>query len=87
MVQYYLMNANFRQTFLNTPADCKWVRETHLKPSNLNNGPLPEFNSFCLFGNEDCPNQILAYFHAHPMVNDKGVRFMLMDNGRYSMMA
>ncbi len=73
------------QKFLNEPADCQWLRETALKDANLNNGPVPAFKSFCLFGNEDCPKEILLYATAHASVNDRPTRAMLMDNGCYSL--
>jgi len=74
-----------KQTFLNEPSDCEWLRTTHLKPSQWNNAnPIPEFKSFCLFGNEDCPQEILLYREDHPTVSDNPVRAMLMDNGCYS---
>jgi hypothetical protein len=74
-----------RQTYCNTPADCQWLRETHLAEKNWNNAnPIPDFQSFCLFGNEDCPEEILIYREAHPTIKDKPVRAMLTDNGGYS---
>lgn len=75
-----------KQTFLNAPEDCQWLRETHLKPSNWNNELIiPDFKSFCLFGNEDCPREILLYQNEHPTVNETFcVRATLADNGCYS---
>ena len=72
-----------KQTFLNTPEDCQWLRETHLANKNLNNAnPILDFKSFCLFGNEDCPREIIVY------KNVEGRRLWeratLMDNGCYS---
>jgi len=73
------------QNFLNTKEDCDWLRETHLKPAQWNNeNPIPDFKSFCLFGNEDCPRKILLYRKLHPTVDDKPVRAILMENGCYS---
>jgi len=73
------------QTFLNTLEDCRWLRETHLADKNLNNAnPMPDFKSACLFGNEDCPQEILIYRDKHPTVTDKPAKAMLCDNGRYS---
>jgi hypothetical protein len=74
-----------KEIFLNSTEDCQWLRETALKDANLNNGPVPEFRSFCLFGNEDCPQKILVYRLRHPAVTDIPTRFDLMDNGNYSM--
>ena len=74
-----------KQTYLNTKEDCDWLRETHLKQSNWNNAnPIPDFKSFCLFGNEDCPNEILIYKENHPNVDDKPIRAMRCENGGYS---
>lgn len=73
------------QTYLNTKEDCDWLRETHLAPGNLNNAnPIPAFQSACLFGNEDCPREVLVYVEDHPTIHDKPARATLMDNGRYS---
>ncbi len=72
-------------TFLNEPDDCKWLRETHLAAKNCNNAnPIPDFQSFCMFGNEDCPREILLYRSRHATIGDKPVRAMLMENGTYS---
>jgi hypothetical protein len=73
-----------KEIYLNSPEDCQWLRETHLKDSNLNNGPVPEFKSFCLFGNEDCPTAILIYKNEHPTIDHKPIRFDLCGNGAYS---
>lgn len=56
-----------------------------MAPKNWNNqNPIPDFQSFCLFGNEDCPQEILLYRDRHPNVSDVPVRAMLCNNGRYS---
>jgi hypothetical protein len=75
-----------QQQFLNKPEDCQWLRETHLKDSNLNNAnPIPDFKSFALFGNEDCPQKIIVYQAKHPTVtSQKYATANLMDNGCYS---
>lgn len=76
---------NMKQTFLNSPEDCAWLRETHMAEKNWNNAnSIPNFKSFCIFGNEDCPQEILLYRLEHPSLNDKPVRAMLCDNGGYS---
>jgi len=77
------------QTFLNSPNDCSWLRDTHLKQSNWNNAnPIPDFQSFAIMdGNEDCPREILLYRLPHPSIHDKPVRAMLCDNGGYSFFA
>jgi hypothetical protein len=74
-----------KQTYCNTPEDCDWLRDTHLKQSNWNNElVIPDFKSFCMFGNEDCPQEILIYREEHPTISDIPVRAMLTDNGGYS---
>ncbi len=74
-----------KQTFCNTQADCDWLRDTHLATKNWNNKlTIPDFKSFCIFGNEDCPREVLIYREDHPTIDDKPVRAMLMDNGGYS---
>lgn len=73
-----------KQTFLNDPSDCKWLLETHFKPANLNNEIPFEFKSFCLFGNEDSPTELLIYKEEHPLISDKPARAMLMGNSRYT---
>jgi len=79
------LRSSVRQTFLNDADDVKWLRETHLKDKNLNNGPVPPFKSFVLIGNEDSPNELLLYREKHPTVDDKPTRATLMDNGHYSL--
>ena len=41
----------------NYPVDCQWLRDTALKQIH----PLPVFNMFVLFGNEDCPKRVELY--------------------------
>ena len=78
-------NKTMKQTFLNSPEDCQQLRETHLKTKNWNNElTIPDFKSFCIFGNEDCPQEILIYKDKHPNITDKPIRAMLCDNGGYS---
>lgn len=74
------------QKFLNEKSDCDWLRETHLNDKNLNNkNPIPDFQSFCLMGNEDCPDEILIYKNKSPMVNCWPARAILnYENMRYS---
>ena len=76
-----------KQTFYNEPKDCKWLKETHLQPANLvNRNPIPEFKSFCLFGNEN-PESILLYREQHPCVDDKPKLAMLLAGGKYAFVA
>jgi hypothetical protein len=48
--------------FLLGTRDCQWLRETHLTGLEL-----PEFMSFELHGNEDCPDKLLLYESIMPM--------------------
>ena len=41
--------------FLNSPADCKWLKQVHLSPRSA------KFRSFILEGNEDCPERVILY--------------------------
>lgn len=49
-------------TFLCGKADCKWLRETHLKGLEL-----PEFQSCDLHGNEDCPTKLILFRSIMPL--------------------
>jgi hypothetical protein len=60
------MKPPLKQTFLSTPEDCQWLRDTHLKGKTF-----PEFNSFILFGNEDSPERIGLFYYKQPMVSDE----------------
>lgn len=51
-----------RAQFFNDPSDVTWLRATHLKHL-----PHKEFNSFILFGNEDCPDKIYLYSTFDPL--------------------
>lgn len=72
------------ERFYNKDSDCRWLRETHLAPKNLNNGIPFEFRSFVLMGNEDCPSEIIIYGKRHPALSDRYARATLCDNGCYS---
>ena len=76
---------NMNQVFLDTAEDCDWLREIHLTARNLNNAnPIPDFKSACIMGNEDCPQKIILYASASPLINDPFAEAFLMDSGRYS---
>lgn len=53
-----------REQFLNTPADCAWLRETHLKDTTV-----PTFGSFTLYGNEDAPARLDLFPMSKPEYN------------------
>jgi hypothetical protein len=52
--------------FLNSPEDCKWIRETALRGL-----VLPPFASFLMAGNEDCPSHVTLYTSANPDHDEK----------------
>lgn len=54
--------------FLNSPEDCKWIRETALKEL-----VLPPFRSFLMAGNEDCPSHVTLYSSQNPAHNERPV--------------
>lgn len=51
----------------NTPDDCKWLRETHLRGSNL------EFRSFYIAGNVDFPDMLTIYGSTKPTSFDEPI--------------
>ena len=51
--------------FLNTPADCAWLRETALRGHTL-----PAFQSFTIRGNEDCPECVTLYASIDPLYSE-----------------
>lgn len=55
-----------RAVFLSTPADCQWLRETHLREFSP-----PEFSSCLLIGNEDSPEELRLYKSADPLYTDE----------------
>lgn len=54
-----------RQQFLNTPDDCQWLKDVHLKEVDH-----PSFKSFMLYGNEDAPQRVELYTHEEPRFDD-----------------
>lgn len=70
--------------FLNSPDDCQWLRETHLKGV-----PLPAayqgFTSFVLQGNEDAPHAVNLYAKTDPLYSDNFYRVRFVnDSGAYA---
>lgn len=51
-------------TFLDTPADLQWLRDTHLKAVPN----VPAFASAMVAGNEDAPTMITLYASSSPHV-------------------
>lgn len=64
-----------RQQFLSGPADCQWLRETHLKAVP----DVPTFASFVLYGNEDCPDGLDLYGSADPFYRDPPIAIYRQD--------
>lgn len=62
---------NAMEQFLNTPEDCKWLRDTHLR--YFNDDEVPDFKSFYICGNEDYPDGILLYARENPDHDDKPI--------------
>lgn len=71
-----------KQTFLNKLSDCNWLRETHLKPENINNS-LPYFKSFTIHGNEDSPSHLSLYGYKNPLVDDNYYLIKTGKNGKW----
>jgi hypothetical protein len=55
-----------KQQFLNNPEDCEWLRHVH-----LGGRTDYKFESFVLYGNEDCPEKVDLYLTADPRTTDK----------------
>ena len=53
---------------LNTPDDCQWLREGHLKGLSARS-----FDSFVIEGNEDSPTRIELYASVDPLITDTPV--------------
>jgi len=62
------MKRFLRELFLNSPADCEWMRGTHLKA-----GKPPQFASFVVAGNEDSPARVDLYASQRPEYNERPV--------------
>lgn len=54
-----------KHTFLNTVEDCNWLKNTHLGGRND-----LVFESFVLYGNEDCPTKVELYVDQDPLYID-----------------
>jgi hypothetical protein len=52
--------------FLNTRDDCQWLLNTHL-------GGRTDlmFDSFVLYGNEDCPTKVELYADREPLITEE----------------
>lgn len=60
--------------FLNTPEDCQWLRDGHLKGVPLSR----PFLSFVIYGDETAPDRVDLYDSADPLYSDayRLVRFV-----------
>ena len=74
------ISSNPRLSFIDTLADCLWLRETHLKQSNLPPGyVLPNYQSALIRGNEDCPEMITLYASPAPLITDNSLAALVYD--------
>ncbi len=61
--------------FLNAPDDVQWLKETHLQGI-----AHPDFASFILYGNEDCPEKVYLYANAEPNYSDLFTEIVLWED-------
>jgi hypothetical protein len=59
--------------FLNALEDIGWLQTTHLKMFSLS------FNSFIIYGNEDCPQKVEIFKRINPTVNSKPMCVFISD--------
>ena len=52
--------------FMNAPEDCQWLRATH-----LGGRTDYKFESFVLYGNEDCPTKVELYADREPLITEE----------------
>jgi hypothetical protein len=60
--------------FLNSINDIGWLQTTHLKQYHF------VFNSFIIYGNEDCPDKIELFKRLEPTINSKPFAVFLSDS-------
>jgi hypothetical protein len=67
-------------SLLNEPNDIQWLRDVHLTGYST-----PDFKSFVLHGQEDCPERIELYADRDPLVTDAPVATFVLyeDEGEY----
>ena len=70
-----------RESLLDTPEDCGWLRDTHVKPFNLRLVDLPAWKSAAVVGNEDCPQQIRLYRDKSPHYKAQPIAVLDLDEG------
>lgn len=64
----------YRISFMNSPEDCEWLSETHLKGFLFR-----PFKSFVLHGNEDSPVMVDLYEDTEPVSSQRFERIELVD--------
>jgi hypothetical protein len=65
-----------REQLIDTPEDCDWLQETHLKGTSDGHGERFAFASAVIRGNEDCPQEIELYVSSAPRMTDGCVRLV-----------
>lgn len=60
---------------LNDAEDVEWLKDTHLKGKSH-----PDFKSFILCGNEDCPDLLELYVGEDPLFGDSPVAVFVLNN-------
>jgi hypothetical protein len=68
-----------RPNFLNSEEDMIWLFETHLITSQIPFRP----KSAVLYGNEDCPDEMLIWDHPNPNYHEPPRVGLLQDDGNY----
>ena len=64
-----------------TPEDCQWLRDTALRGYETD---TPDFGSFTIAGNEDCPLEIRLYAQVSPMADDPPVAMFVLEQNSQS---
>ena len=67
-----------KSQFYNTIEDLRWILTTHLKDF-----PRLCFNSFIVYGNEDCPEKVELFTKLNPNYNSKPcATFVINEDGK-----
>ena len=64
-----------KELFLNSIEDIGWLLSTHLKSSKM------VFNSFIIYGNEDCPEKVELFKRVMPTANSKPFATFVINEG------
>lgn len=73
------MSSYSKRELINSPEDCEWLRDTHLKRYT---GPAVGFAAAIIVGNMDCPQEIELYVCAEPRITD-GTVLLRYDGEEY----